>query len=367
MHVGVTTPVSSFLVRAVLPIVALVVGACSDSGPPLEKASLCSGAWQPLTAPRPYDITSPLVYRDGVLYYSYLLESSSKIVALPAAGGEESTMAPAFAWDLWLEGDHLLYVDGDGRFFSLPFDGGSPELLLDSAAGQAGPVLAWLYNVSATDFFWAESVSFDAPTTVWRASRSGGTPIQIGTVSARTTTSPELAFSKMAISGDSVILSSILGISDAVPFDGSPSRVLAAPDAPKGALVEAAGVDGTGAYWSVLEPGPASENDAWPVMLAPADGSPIRTFWQGLPGHSMVDQVWPDGTGGWVLAASQLFDDQQYHSTIWLLAADGTSRRLACSPGRFIDGSIEVRPAVALDAVFAIVRGDTWQIVRIPR
>jgi hypothetical protein len=81
----------------------------------------------------------------------------------------------------------------------------------------------------------------------------------------------------------------------------------------------------------------------------------------------MVDRMWPDGTGGWVISASQLFDDQQFHSTIWLLGADGTGRRLACSPKLPSGTFIQVRPAVAPDAVFAIVLGETWQIVRIPR
>jgi len=139
-------------------------------------------------------------------------------------------VASVFAWDLWVEGDHLLYADGDLRFFRLPLDGGSPELLLDGGAGRTDPGVAFLYDVTATDFAWVESVNLDGPTTVWRASRPGGTPLQIGSVSARTTTSPERGFSKMALSGDSVILSSILGIADA-----------------KGAFVEAAGVDGTGA------------------------------------------------------------------------------------------------------------------------
>jgi hypothetical protein len=100
-----STPVSSFLARvlarAVFLFVAPVVGACNDS-PPLEKASLCNGAWQPLTAPRPYDITSPLVYRDGVLYIWLLGANgtSRRLVCSPElSAGTFIQVRPAVAPD----------------------------------------------------------------------------------------------------------------------------------------------------------------------------------------------------------------------------------------------------------------------------
>jgi len=38
----------------------------------LEDAAICKSAWQPLTAPKPFDETSALVYQAGTIYYSSL-------------------------------------------------------------------------------------------------------------------------------------------------------------------------------------------------------------------------------------------------------------------------------------------------------
>ena len=358
-----------------LAVVATAIFGCANDGPPpLDTVSSCSDAWQPLTSPRPFDLTSTLGYKDGVLYYS--VAAAPALIALPVGGGAPTPtlLAPQFTRELWVDGDQLLYTGGDlgNQIFGVPLAGGSPALLLDGAAGRTDAGFALMHVLTVTDVFWTEQsrTSLDAPTTVWRAARSGGAPVQIGSATARVGTAGDLvSFEDMALSGDAVLLATILGIADAVPLDGSPVRALATVDALTKGTGWLAGIDGSGVYWSLPRAGAPAANDEWVVSLAPADGSPVRTFWEGLPPHSAASKIWPSGDGGWVIATNQLFDDHQLHVTIWRLDADGTGRRLACSPlGGSENPRIDVGPAVLPDAIYFIASGgNSWQMVGIAR
>jgi hypothetical protein len=78
--------------------------------------------------------------------------------------------------------------------------------------------------------------------------------------------------------------------------------------------------------------------------------------------------MWPNGEGGWILAVDGVFDDGQSHTAVSLLAADGTSRTLGCSPTGSDLPYIHFAPAIAPDAIYVIASGLTDSpIVRIPR
>jgi hypothetical protein len=363
---------SQFPGLALPPLAALAVAlmGCGDRAPspaPLAALSACMGGWEPLLSRPAYDITSPLAYRDGVIYFSSFKTRS--LVALPTDGGPTVDVAPVFSRDLWVEGDNLVYTGGPlgNQLFSVPVTGGTPTLVLDGGAGRTEPLLALLTVLTASDFFWTEGV-IEGPTQFWRASRAGGAPTEIGSTTATTPSGHVVSFESMAVSNDALVAATVLGVADAVPFNQDPVRPLATTDALGKGFGSLAGVDGAGAYWSLPRPGGLPEDDENDVVLSPADGGPVRPFWNGLPPHSGVFSMWPDGVGGWVVVAPERFDDQLFHTTIWLLGGDGSSRRLACSPGDSGDADVRVRPVVTPDAVFVATTGSySLEIVRIPR
>jgi hypothetical protein len=360
------------MIRTLALCAGLAYGGCGDESPPaplpLEPLSNCAAAWQPLTARAPYDIVSPLAHHGGDLYYSTL--TTQEIRALPTAGGAARVLAPVFGRRLSIEGDHVMFTGGDrgNLFFRLPLTGGTPELLLDAASGRPDSGVVLLHFTTPTEFFWGEGsiTSLTAPTTFWRASRAGGSSMEIGRSSA-TVHGEMISFSDMAPTAGGLVLASILGIAQVLPFDGSPARSLATTEALSKGEGHHVGIDGAGVYWSLPRQKGPPEDDFNDVVLAPADGSPVRTFWTDLPPRSFIGAMWPDGAGGWVAWGGQRFaDDDATHTTIWLLGADGAARRLACSPGIYSDTRIEARPAVAPDAVYVAAMGASWQIVRIP-
>jgi hypothetical protein len=81
--------------------------------------------------------------------------------------------------------------------------------------------------------------------------------------------------------------------------------------------------------------------------------------------------MWPDGAGGWIVNATQLFSDQRYHGSIWLLDAQGEARLAACDPvGGENSAVVDSQPAVSDAAIYvAALAGSSLMntIVRIPR
>ena len=352
-----------------------LVPACGDLGPPppapLESALSCGTGWQ--TLPSAVGESSPLAYHDGVLYYwSY---SDQALQSLRVSDGAIATLAEGVVQDLWVEGDQIMFTGGDQAtlIYSVSATGGTPRLVVDATTGRAYAGNDSLHAADAAAFYWTEDpVDFSRPTTVWRASRSDGIPVQIGAVTPidPVDTPPlPLAFRAMGLTGDAVLLGSDQGVSDAVPFDGGPARLLATTaelSRPLNGVL--AGIDLAGVYWTVRRAGVAPEDGESSLILAPADGGPMQTFWEGTPPHAAVVGIWPTGDGGWVLAIRQQFDDQMYHVVISMLEADGTSQRLACSPAG-PDLFVQSRPVVAADAVYIVADGNSSQteIVRIAR
>jgi hypothetical protein len=348
--------------------------ACGNSGPPpqaaLESALSCAGGWQPLLTLSASSYRSPLGYHDGVLfYYAY---PDQAVRSLRISDGSTATLADGFVGDLWVEGDQVLFATGDqaSLLYSVPATGGTPRLVLDASTGRGFAGNARFHAADANAFYWTEE-TYDSRgnATVWRASRSDGTPVQIGSVSAsNTVTSPptRLAFMAMALTNDAVLLASDEGVADAVPFDGSAPRGLATTAALSRPLVGwLAGVDSAGVYWTVPREGTSPDDSLYSVILAPADGGPTRTFWEGTPANTAVTAIWPSGDGGWVVTNRQLLDDQTHHLVISMLAADGTIQRLACSPGA--EATVASAPVVEPDAIYVVVDGAPSQIVRVAR
>ena len=107
------------------------------------------------------------------------------------------------------------------------------------------------------------------------------------------------------------------------------------------------------------------------MIQEPADGGAVRTLLPSTAHHTSVTRMWPNGEGGWILVVEGVFDDDQSHTAVSLLAADGTSRTLGCSPaGDSNVPDIHFAPAMAPDAIYVIatgLAGGPTEIVRIPR
>jgi hypothetical protein len=355
----------------VIGVVFFAVGGCGAGAAKLEPLAGCTGAWQPLTQPAPKELMlAPLAFVSGNVVYSTF--RSPGVFAQPVAGGAATRLARDFAHWLAADGDAVVYATGTfgSQFLSVSVTGGTPQMLLDASAGRPDVGAALLATMTSTDLVWTEVRQAGvAPWTVWRAPKTGGAPTMLAVVPAVPPMGTEdLGFSAIAVSSDSVVLGSVLGVADAVPLAGGAPRALAVPTAIAQGAGSLGGVDGSGVYWQQLRAGVPSSDDAWDILLSPADGSPAMEFWQGLADHTAPDRILSDGAGGWIVIADQMFDDQQFHTTVWSLAADRhTAKRLACSPDLSVRASITVAPAVAPDAVYLASMGDSWQLIRVAR
>ena len=344
-----------------LAVTISLVG-CGGSKHKPESATTCSATWQALIGPKPWDTTSSLVYSDGTLYYgSYTWDA---IMAQPVDGSPPRVFAAVPTLELWLEGDHLLFSQGNDavQIGSVPLSGGTPQIVLDGAAGRTTAGFATAHVFTPTDFYWSE-IPFPAaqsPTTIWHQSRSGGPPEALGTI----TFQKQLWATAIALGNNSVLAATPSGEAYSLPITGGAPSPLALPTQP-GVMVELAGLDALGAYTTLFFSGQAG-----PLMLSPADGSPAKPFWPTLPSDAQVQKIWPNPEGGWVVVATQAFDDGLFHTTLTLLDEQGTAVRLGCSPADTERALITVPVAIAPDAVYAATRdpiASTWTIDRIAR
>lgn len=327
-------------------------GCVGSSGPhPLTDVATCSAAWQPITAPAEKGEYSPLVFAGSTLYYS--TEADNDIRALSLATGQETVIDPGdWAQGLWLETDHLLFSE-QSRFFSLPLAGGTAQLLFDGIGPNppVEPPLSFEQAVSATDFVWLEQGGNG--NVVKRVARAGGDPVTIGDLNQE-------VYDGMALSLTAAIVATDLGYASAVPLDGSGARPLATG----GQWFTAVTADG--GYWT-SETGTETAK----MIFAPVDGGPVRPFWPDLPYGVAPWRMWPDGAGGWIVNATQLFSDQLYHGSIWLLNVQGEARLVACDPVGGDDAAIVgSQPAITDDAIYvAALAGSSlmYTIVRVPR
>ena len=334
----------------VLGLAAVGCGASSGS-PTLTDVAACSAAWQPIASPAGKGEYSPLVFAGGVVYYS--AQTDSDIRALSLAAGQETVIDPSnWAEELWLEGDHLLFSE-QSRFFSLPLAGGAAQLLFDGIGPNptVEPPLSFAQAVSATDLVWLEQGG--SGNVVKRVARTGGDPVTIGDLD-------QPLYQGMALSPTAAIVATDLGYASVVPLDGSGARPLA-----RGGQWFTA-VTADGAYWMSV-----TGTQTTKMIFAPADGGPVRPFWPDLPYGVAPWRMWPDGAGGWIVSATQLFSDQLYHGSIWLLDGQGAARLAACDPVGGTNGAfVGSRPAISDDAIYvAAAAGSSLMstIVRVSR
>jgi hypothetical protein len=366
---------ASLLASFALPLAFLLQSCGSEPVEPVPEALPvgCPEAWQPVTQPEPVDLLSRLAYGDGNLFVS----GSRGVISLPAGGGAETVLTPTRASAVWVEGDHLLMNGGTygSQLYSLPATGGTPALIVDGTAGRTELGIGQLhtYLPTATDFFWAESgrTSFRDPSTVWRAPRAGGPPVEIARFTElKASGDTALYFHGVALAPEGLVLGDSWGVGKVVPLEGGTPRTLAVPEVDNVILdIHFLGVDARGVYWAVPKD-PKVDFGPRKVVVSPVDGGAVQPVWSELPPFLSVLHAWPDGDGGLVLVGSQLFSgEESRRTTVWSIDEDGNARRLACAtPGLhpYLDDN---PPAIAPDAFYFMVwlDGSQMQFVRVPR
>jgi len=357
---------------SLLAVAGLFMAGCSDETPaPVSSALACSIAWEALTSPA-QEADVPVSYKDGQLYYWSILHES--LMTLPAAGGEASQVMPGIGRDLTVEGNHFLFSGGAKglQFFEAPVAGGAPHLVLDGAAGQQAPSLSLWRGFTGSEVFWTQEDEVGTSSSVWHASRDGGTATLLGKLPAGDSAAhPSILYwyPRVGLAKDAVLFANDGGLGLAQPFSGGPPRTLALPDADP-ERIQAVGVDGNGVYWQVPRGREGAARTQSRIVLSPADGSPAQVFWDEVPANGWVDLIWPDGEGGWLMVGRQKLDDDLRHTVIFAYDGKNAARRLACSPGDSSTSWADQRIAVAKDAVYlgtTDLRENTWQIVRVPR
>jgi len=352
-----------------LSCVFVGVGCADVVVPSGQSAGSCSASWQPLMAPsREADV--PLSYSDGNLYYWSILQES--LVALPVGGGAASPIMPGVGRDLVVEGNHFLFSSGRQglQFFQAPLDGGTPTLLVDGAAGQGAPALSMWHAFTSDQIFWTQEDAVGSTSSVWHARRDGGAADLLERLPPSGADVPSIPYwtPSVALGQDAVLFGNDGGLGVAVPFDGGPARALAVPPVAS-QWIQVVGVDETGVYWEIPKFKDGVKLAATTVVLSPADGGPLRTFWDEVPANGWIDRIWPDGAGGWIMIGRQKLDDDLRHTVVY--AYDGKdARRLGCSPDDSSTSWADQRVAVTPDAVYlgaSDLRESTWQVVRVPR
>jgi hypothetical protein len=350
----------------VLAVACCVGGACGSDGPlPLQALSACTGSWDtPLPSLNDW---VDLAYADGVLYYNDQWSGIwSRTRGVGPSTSVASFSASAFGHahrsaDMWVESDRVVFTAGEREnlFYSVPLAGGDPQLLLDAGALRPDAGWAEFHALAPAQFVWTESSdATGSMITVWRAARSDAAPIQIGAAQG-----PVLG---IGVAGDAAIVAIGEGRVYAFPFDGSGGRALAtSPELAEGP-VKFAGMDEKGVFWRIPRPGATPTDVLYSVVIVPADGGPVRTFWNGSPTHSTPDLIASDGMGAWIAVVGQAFVEG-FGSSVWSIDARGTGRRLACSPPGV--NALSDAIAIAPDAVFTLALRDVarLEIDRIPR
>lgn len=354
-----------------LPLACLPACDSDPAAPVREVLPIgCPGGWQPVSPPMAPALTSGVAYREGNLYIAV----GQELISVQVSDGAKTVLSPTSASALWIEGDQLLLLGGTygTQLFSLPITGGTPTLIADGTAGRTelGSGQANTHLPTATDFFFAEAnrFGFTEPTTVWRAPRAGGPPMEIARFTEYDATGDRTpVFQGVALAPEGLVLGADWGAGKVVPLDGGAPQTLAVPEADDVFFIEFVGVDAGGVYWSVPKPTKVDPGEADQLVISPADGGAVRPVWSQIPAFSAVSQAWPDGAGGLVLVGSQYFKDENFgRTTVWSLDANGAARRLACS----VDDTYVTNqpPAITPDAFyFVALVGSQRQLVRVPR
>jgi hypothetical protein len=163
-----------------------------------------------------------MVLANGSLYWA----TGTTVASVPAAGGTVTTLASnqGSTTSIAVDSAHVFWTDSSARtVMSAPISGG--ETPTPVASSQNGLVAVAL---DASNVYWMTSVSSGA-TTVFRVSKSGGTPVQ---VAATKSTADNPVATDLIVSGGKLYwIASQFGSGSvvSVPVGAGTPKVLVAP------------------------------------------------------------------------------------------------------------------------------------------
>jgi hypothetical protein len=341
------------------------VGACgsssgdvtpADAGVPSPSVASCSEGWRPIIPPQESasNPRGPLRWQQNRLYF--VDGRSSQITSLAETGGSPSPLSEDSVWAFWIEGDHALYTSvgkGNGVLLSVPLTGGAPSVLVDAHDGSPTSVHSFTQAVDGSFFYW--DIARVETTDVYRIPRAGGMAQQLATL-------PTPLLERLTLTAAGLLASTIAGDAYLVRTDGGEARPLPRDGKPLGASAD-------GVLWSRSRRGVGVD-----VLRTRLDAAAPEDFWPTHPPALVPTRAWPDGNGGWVVAALETFSDGAEHESVWLVDANQQGTRAACDPvGGPGTGYLGTDPAIAPDAFYlpaVDLRAEprpTWTIIRVPR
>ena len=348
-----------------LPLLAAsVLGSACGDGEPSQlvlmppSISSCQFGWQPMTKPRtPYMPPRALRYRDGELIYFACDDLVCNLEAYPLQGGAPRVVATDVSvWDLWLEGDEVLFAYG-ANLWQVPVSGGKPtRLITDLSPGQS----IYAHALTATALIWSNMAWDDAAgqitDEIWSAQRDGsGTPTLLTNIGSAG------VVQQMEVVGDSLLVAGQGATGAVVPLSGGAHRILGS------AGYWYVGADSRGVY------GTTQTGNSFAMHVAPIDGGPSHPFWSSMPPYGTVEHIWADKNGGWFAVVSELFDDAKLHHSAFFIDSQQNATRVACLHDSTVLEVIDGLPAFTDEAAYIVGQNVTnpesasWQIIRIPR
>jgi hypothetical protein len=327
-----------------------------------------SGAWQEVIPPDVNNIglaPSELRWQDGTLYYR-APDVPMTIQALPVGNGVAPTpriLTSEDSFRIWIEGDRVLYSQGE-VLRAIPTAGGTPVTVLagpDTFGNGANQILYASDQDLVADYYyydtWRNTPGAEGETwNVWRLPRAGGDPEKLAEA---TTTAPE--YLERFEHGPNGILAANTGGSWFVPYDGQGVREL-----PVGGWM-LIGMDGNNVLWSRIASATAANDEVFQVWRVTPDAPDPTLLWAPAPNIG-PESAFPDGAGGWLIAAIEYFSDQLIHTSVWHLDAAGNATRLAANPEPHQE--LIASMVVAPDAIYAGLDSfddpASWTILRFP-
>jgi hypothetical protein len=342
----------------------LLLAGCGDDSPPAPAATPvepreCSARWRVVFSPQQQLVSvrgTGLTWHDGRLYFKQQHDLKTVIRWVPVSGGPATTALETDALGFWLEDDRLVCLVRDA-LQSVPLQGGTAQTLvrLPALADPSRPAMGWALERQA--FYWVDLALDAKGWTLWRWLRDGsGDPVQLAAMSAPGT---GVVDAIVPLSGQ-LIVGSFRGVGSnqawAVPREGGEAR-------PQGGVVMFRALLGVSPEGEILWRNTRGDG-TFPVTRSRLGNSEATPFWTSKPPQMLAHRAAARDRGAWFVAGWEAGADNDLHSTVWSVDAEGHGTRLACDPE--VEGIVQ-ELVVAPDGLYAVVEQPNlyWQIVAI--
>jgi hypothetical protein len=276
-----------------------------------------------------------------------------------ASDGGQSRRVPAFVYDFWHLGAKLWYVRIAGRetgafvieLFSTEARGGEGML----AAQYTSEEVPFQFALDDTHLYWSASSGLGSPLSIWRMSIMGGDAELIGSLDA--------ALLGIELTSDRLLLRSLVS-AHVLPKDGGEVKTLSLEQFADPMAMAESGV------LSLTVDERRGERHPWNsrLWLSPLDGGSPQPYWdRDRPTQLEPFYAVPDGEQGWLIAATERFNDHREYLSFWAIDSMGRGRREACTA---VERIPVVSVAIAPHAYYVLLNEPyrfSWKLVELPR